>query len=648
MSFLKKLFGKKPEAKDTSTIRAHKPATLPPVKAQSENNSNQPSAPNKAHTIKVWDAYGRILEIPREEWRTKVMPDNFKKAWDKPDELANLIFTALNDGFISDSLAPARQLHKIDPQPKRGATYLVVVLIQLKQFDEAEKIITAAISKHGEDGTLLTNLAKVQSNRGQEAQAEKTLWNALEVDPNLDNGLMWYQAMYRERGGEEGAQEAFRRVAALPGSWRAQAWLARTALQSRDLDRALTLYQESLSRAGNPPPTELLQQMSGDLGNAAHLPELLRLTEPHFVPNIHGLAVGNNLIKAHLDLGQFEAARKILDQLYAQNRGDWKENLNYWETEMAKARLVISTASQGADMKVAMLAIEGPIWLKPNSPAGELFPAHASDDIKIAFLGCSSDVASNYKITQRQLADAPGRMSRALPLFLAEQITFASNASVQTLVPWIVNDSGFVLSGGPWKDEDAANHARQGEMKNDFVVTIHLKPTAEPWSAELRVIRTIDAKCIGTLNGTWAATNPEAGIPGIAGQLLAILAEQTDATSCPPPSNYQVPAGAHFSHYLLRLEQLLAVRCAGMDGVNNSFLNNEREIIDGNLWLCLENPQNPSLRILLAQTLRGIKKVRPNILPEFKDKIARLQKEKPLAEPAQSVVQRVINEVFTG
>src|SRR6185369_8004214 len=117
--------------------------------------------------------------------------------------------------------------------------------------------------------------------------------------------------------------EALRRLAELPGSWRAQLWLAREALKSRQLDEALTLYRETLSSAAKPVPGDLLQQMSGDLGNAGHLPELLQLTESHFDCGKHGLQVGNNLIKAHLDLGQLEAARRILDQLYGLKRADW-------------------------------------------------------------------------------------------------------------------------------------------------------------------------------------------------------------------------------------------------------------------------------------------------------------------------------------
>jgi hypothetical protein len=100
----------------------------------------------------------------------------------------------------------------------------------------------------------------------------------------------------------------------------------------------------------------------------------------------------------------------------------------------------------------------------------------------------------------------------------------------------------------------------------------------------------------------------------------------------------------HFPNYLLRLEQLLAVRCATIDKINSGFLNGEREIIDGNLQLCLAFPKSISMRLVLAQTLLGMKKVRPDLVAEFEDKIKLLQKEEPLQEPVQSLLQRILDE----
>jgi hypothetical protein len=41
-----------------------------------------------------------------------------------------------------------------------------------------------------------------------------------------------------------------------------------------------------------------------------------------------------------------------------------------------------------------------------------------------------------------------------------------------------------------------------------------------------------------------------------------------------------------------------------------------------------------------------MKKARPDVVAEFRDKIALLQKEKPLAEPVHALVQSNLDKVF--
>lgn len=633
MSFLGKLFGRKKDS----------PKTVSPTTPA--NTTDPAKDPN---LIRVFDSYGRELFITRQEWRDKVLLGNLKQVWDQPDELYGMIIGALNDGFRSDVVEAARQLHKIDPDITRGACIWGIVLMEEGRLDEAEKVFREHTDKHGEAGVILTNLAKVYAKRKDDLKAEKILWHALELDPNQDNGMAWYEAIHRERGGEAASLEALRRVAAIPASWRAQLWLARAAIQSRELEKAILLYRESLSRAPIPAPTDLLMQISGDLGNAGHLPELLELVEPGFDAAIHGLLVGNNLIKAYLDLGQTEAARRITDLLYALKRPDWRETLSFWDTEIAKAKLDPDQPDDAQALKIALLSIDGPVWLRPDSPATELFPAKIQEDGPLlSFLGSSAEVASNSQRIQQQLADWPGRMSRAIPLFLAEQVEFSTTASVKTLVPWVTSGaSGFVLSGGSWSDGAAANYARQSNTPSDYVITIHLKTQAEPWVTQLRLIRTIDSKCLAELHCEFPAQKPEASLPGLAKRLIASILSETAATRLPQSPLYQLPPSTQLSFYLLRLEQLLAVRCGAMDGVTNSFLSGEREIIDGNIQLCLDCPKNVPARLLLAQTLIGMKRVRPKILSEFSEKLTLLQKEQALPEPSQSVVQRIINEAI--
>jgi tetratricopeptide (TPR) repeat protein len=646
MSFFSRFFGRKPEPEKRPAPRPFTPAKVPPGKA--------PAAPVRPvdpatdpNLICAFDVYGREIFMTKAAWRADVLPGSLKANWNKPNELYGIIINALKDGFRSEVAAAAEQLYKTDAIPARGACVWGIVLKEEGRLDEAERVFRDYLAKHGEEGAILTNLAKVYSQRQEPSRAEEILWRALEVDPNLDNGLIWYQSIHRDRSGEAGAEAALRRVAALPGSWRAQLWLARTALEARQLDEALVLYGESLAHAAKPRPTDLLMQISGDLGNAAHLPELLQLVEPQFVAETHGLPVGNNLIKAHLDLGQLEAARRILNRLYALRRPDWQKTLGYWDTEITKARLATEAADVKAPLNLAMLTIEGPVWLKPSSPAAELFPARPVEVPGICFMGCTAGLATNSQRIQHQLADAPGRLSRALPLFLAEQVEFGCQARVQTLVPWIMGEvPGFVFGGVAWSNEDASHYARQGGQKCDYVVITHLQVRQEPWSVELRLTRTIDARCLGTLPAEFRAADPGEALAELARQLQDLLAREAGVDRQPDPRIYQAPAGRNFSNYLLRLEQLLAIRCAGMEGVKTDFLSGEREIIRGNLELCLACPENAATRILLVQTLLAMKKVRPAIPPEFKDKLALLQKEKPLPEPVNSIVQRMLNEAM--
>ena len=98
----------------------------------------------------------------------------------------------------------------------------------------------------------------------------------------------------------------------------------------------MAYYRESLARVGETVPAEFLQQMSGDLGIHGRFTELVELTEPYFIPEVHGLQVGNNLIKANIELGHLQRARQILNQLRTQPRPDWRAHLDHWATEIER------------------------------------------------------------------------------------------------------------------------------------------------------------------------------------------------------------------------------------------------------------------------------------------------------------------------
>lgn len=638
MSFFKKLFGSKPQP--------------PPPSAGTPTVSKTPTPPvdpaQDPNLIRVFDAYGREMFITRQAWRDSVLLGHIQKVWHDPDALYSTIAQALRDGFAADLLPAAERLVALEPASERGPVVLAIVHRQLKRPAEAARLLEAHLARHGLTGVLLTNLAQAQADLGQKSVALATLWRGLELDPNQDNAVLWYESTHRETEGPAAGLAALRRIAALSGAWRARLWLARDALTRRALDEALALYHEALALAPRPVPIDLLQQLSGDLGNHGHLPEILQLVAPHFDIAHHGLAVGNNLIKANLDLGRLDAARALIEQHYAQNRLDWKSHLAFWETELAKAD--VESKLPGPPPNFSLLRGEAPIWLPSHSPAAELFPALEPDAVRVAFIGgTAATPATTQGKPAHQLSDAIGRLSRALPFFLAEQAHFGAATRTVALVPWVIGDgiTAFALSGAPWSDTDAAAHARIGEAPCDYVVVTHLQATAEPLTAELRLIRTIDAQCLATTTVAFTFATIEAPLRQLAREFLPLLAQHAGVTLQPMPAAYSVPGGNDFGQYLLRLEQLLAARCATINGVSPNFLHGERELVEGMLHLCLSQPANVVPRLILAETLLKLKKLRPAIVEENRPRIGLLQQEKPLPTPAHGIVERIFHSIYS-
>jgi tetratricopeptide (TPR) repeat protein len=417
MDFLKRLL-------DGTDKPAAAPGQPPPA----------PAPPEPPATIRVFDSYGRALQIPREEWRTKILPGRFQECWSQPDELAATITQALNDGFAADALAPARQLQRIDPQGKRSATILAVILMELKQLGEAESVLTAALKQYGEDPILLVNLAKIQAAKGEQALAERTVRHVLDLDPNLRDPLLWYAAMQEQRGDVPARRQALLEIAALPGSWRAYLWLARLSLEGKDVAAALALYRQALAIVRTP-PTDLILQASGDLGMHGHLRELVDLCAPHFDTAVHGLVVGNNLIRAYLTLGEVAKAHALVEQLHAMQRPDWRETLTLWEGEIGKAQRAGPPPEPGS-LELAVIPFTQPIWALDGFGFDAFLPAKAADAARVCFVAGSVTVAApaGGEVTVGE-SDSLGRFSRALPLFLMEQVHLRTALQPVFLLP---------------------------------------------------------------------------------------------------------------------------------------------------------------------------------------------------------------------
>jgi tetratricopeptide (TPR) repeat protein len=593
--------------------------------------------------IQVFDKYGREFQVTRENWRAEVLPAALKSNWDNADALYGGILQGLNDNFIDEVAEATERLRVLEPESARSATALAYVKLKRGQLDEAQSLLEGHLAKHGPEAAVLNNLAKVHAERGDNDLVERTLWRSLEADPNHESSVGWFEALHRERDGSAAVMEALRRIATLPQSWRARVNLARHALDARDTKQASALYQEALQILGADIPAEALMTITGDLGKRGFLAQLLEIGVPRFVAEKHGILVGNNLIKAYLDSGRVADARALVERLFALDRPDWNSSLTFWDGQVMQAE-TSRNVPVGPTIEMTMYVIEGPVWAHAGSPVARIFPPAPESAPRVVFLGSTAAVPNAPSTPQVQLSDVAGRLSRVLPLYLAEQAQFHSGVRVRGLFPWMVTPSGgsFVLTTAPPSDADALARARGGGAC-DFVVVTHVKAEREPWSATIRVLRASDGRCIYEHDAYATADRPDVIVAQLAIELQRVLETEAQAKT-QAPAAYVPPAPPHLMGYLLRLEQLLALRCA----TSPSALHGTREIIEGCLHLCLDFPANATLRALLADVVARMRNIRPDVVAQYRDRVLLLQKELPLQEDAQRVLDDMLEAAVDG
>jgi tetratricopeptide (TPR) repeat protein len=612
MSIIDRILGRSPAG--AAPVQA-------PVKPASVAAPAQSQRAASDGVVRVYDQFGRKLEVGREAWRKDMLLPNLAANRDNPDALYDLIAGALDDDFAADVLEAARHLSDHDPKAPRGATLLAVVLLQLKDFPGARAVLERALEKHGENTYLLANLARAMAAQGDDERAQSLIWRALQLDPNEASSLNWLAAAANAKGGRDAMLAAYARAAALPGSWRAQLWLARSALEFGQVDDATRLYEEALIRA-RPIPADLLMQLSGDLGNHGYTELLVRLTQPRYDLAAHGLEVGNNLLRAYLDLGMFAEARKLLEQLYSLQRPDWRDHLIYWEQRLDDAQKRYGEVS--APLDIVLMTLEQPVWARGVLGFDSVLPAKTSNAPMIHFFcgsGVQPDPAGDKVIAQP--TNDLGRIARALPMFLAEEIYLRTQARTAFLLPW-VKQGGFILSTQPWTRDFLPADASPSDVR----VFLHVDARATPW----RLLVSLEHGDAAPVEFEQAFNLASAGhdvlkllyalIPRLNG-LLDLRREEASAALGTPPADL-LPG------YLTAIEQALAVSLAARHVGNESFLHQERSIFDHLFDVALHAADLLRPRLLLINALESESRRRPDITREYLDKLALLQQQHAL------------------
>ncbi|WP_172203095.1 lipopolysaccharide assembly protein LapB [Niveibacterium sp. COAC-50] len=596
------------------------------------------ASPAEEQLITVYDAYGRELKITRNEWREKMLLPNLEKQWNNADELYRLILTALDDGFAADVVAASRRLTEIDGTPERAFTIQGIVLLKTGQLDAAEAAFKTGVQKVGETATLLTNLAKVQAERGAHEQAEALLWQALLKDPNMENGLLWWAAIHVDREGDAGHLRALQAVADLPGSWRAQLWIARHHLDAKELDSARRLYEEVL--AGGQFDAQSLMMISGDLGNHGHIELMLDLLGPVFDAEKHDPRAGLNLLQACVHLARVNDGEALLARLYALNLAPYKQHLDRFANELQNIKTA-QTASKPIDtdqLKTTTVAITQPIWQYGLQQPDWLLHQKPDDAPQIGFFALAKvDSASNAAEEQRE--DDVGRYTRAIPLYLAESAHYWTDFAAATYVL-------AVDGGGPIVFSEELNVEGLFDIvpsQTAWLVTGKIGNQGDAWQISL----TLWDCATRTHHVTEEATATRAEIGDAVRHLeQKILAHVGRKRETPLDAFYRRPPADALAPYLTELGQLFMLTLVANNIAPKSGLWGERNMLDWPLNMALHWPSAEVPKLMYLSGLAKAKEYGSDVLPEYKARTLQLLKDATHANSVASDLAPLVWRIF--
>lgn len=560
--------------------------------------------------ITAFDKYGQEVRISRFEWCEKVLLPNLKENWGDPDELYQLILSGINDGFVAVLEDSTSRLLVIDPTIERSHVIRGIVLMKLNRFDDAKAILNAAIDKIGPTGTLLTNLAKVEAKHGHEKLSDDLLWQAIQLDPNQSNGLTWWLSIQQERDGEQGYIDALEKAAKLQGSWLPQLWLARHHLESGNISGAQSLYREVMA-SGNY-DSEALMMISGDLGNNNQVPMILDLVAPAFDTSLHDPRAGMNLLRAYVHLGRREEGEALLSRLYALNLAPYKQHLDYYSEEFEKLQRQ-EFSSQPVDeneMKIVTIPFDRPIWMYGLREPKWLFSPKQVNTKRVLFMSFAKHITAGDKAEQ-QLEDTTGRLTRSLPLYLAEAVHYWTEHEGRTYIP-IVKGSGPVVFGDSGSDIETIE---QLAANNDYVVlgTIddsdgRLRISCRLWNCQLK-------KCLTTKKIDVPAAALGAAVLDLEKHLLEHLG---DLRTQPHDPFYLRPPVDAIDLYLTGLGQNLMLSLVANGLVSREGMWGERNMLEWPLRMVLQWPGVDVPKIMFLASLSNAAAYNSDLLPEFK------------------------------
>lgn len=291
-------------------------------------------------------------------------------------------------------------------------------------------------------------------------------------------------------------------TAPAPSSVAATLLTARERLDARDLPGAMALYEQVLATAGD--RADVLVTISGDLGSTGHVEPIVELIAPRYDAERHGPATGLNLLQAYLATRNSTAAQHLLDILFSLQRPELEERLHGFSNALAdlieaenhgqpppqnaSAPTDGSAPAAPRPATISLISISKPIWFYGLEPLSDrVLPAKSDRLRRVAFAQLAVPGMPDAFEKMKSPEDDLGRLSRALPLWLAETFYFSPHYAPIAAVGMVNEAKHYALFPSEWTNDNLRQLVETSSGGLDYVFTGAIRHVSGDTELLLRV-----------------------------------------------------------------------------------------------------------------------------------------------------------------
>lgn len=566
------------------------------------------------------DAFGRPQQVPREQWKKEVLPQVMEAYQHAPDKLAALLLQYLREGLADDLLPAALRLAALDKDVERGLSILAAVQRDIGELDSAQATLRELQQKLPESLSPLVGLAMVADKQGDRASATALLWGALQKDANHPDALHGWLAWEHARLGDSGYVKALEEACALPTPWRPLLWRARHRLQQQQFDAALADYRAASAIAEN--ETDYLFMAANDLGRAGQFDAIAELVLPRYRVDGHHPGIGISLLNYYAATKKPKEGMELLHQLRVRFPRALDQQLAPFDAEFTRQIVPAPKPLQGQP-KIIMFRMDRPLWYGVLGKPEFLLPPAQKEGL-VLFSGLAV-IHDGPKDAQVQREDELGRLSRSVPLFLAEQLHLLAGIPAGTALP-VVEGGGWVISSVPWAEDKLAELLTDRERQSTKIVTGTVRTDGAQRRIDLWVYDVATKQRIGHATATG-----EDGKLGTA--YLQLLREVSALVGGSKDLAPAVGTEAFWDKYATTQAQLSALVISAQGLLAKELVFGQRAILEWTLALALDERRSVQARMLLSCALAADAAMGSKVHKELAGPFAELFRMEPAASP---------------